>query len=164
MKSILFISILLIALLLPAYGQEQPVSRFGKLDIRDKPDEFKHSLFFNDKEVFQYEGQSIDILEILKGSGRDFAIIAAYSGGIACPAQVVVVEILKSGQCKVSEQFGSCSDLIDARLRNNRVIVETPAYVPHPDLISKRQLKRLEKLKEVYTWYEGRLVKKVVPR
>src|SRR5262245_42617364 len=138
-------------------------SRFGKLDIRDD-DTFNHRLLLNKKEVFKYEGLSIVILEVLKGAGLDYIIVQVSSGGIACPFQVVIVEVYKSGKHTVSEEFGSCNEPGVLRVVNGRVIVETDTYVAHPELLPKRELRRRERTKEVYTWYEGKLTKKTLPR
>lgn len=156
---------LLLALSASAYGQEQPTSRFGTLELKDDDDDkLNHRLLFKGKEIFRYEGQSIEILGVLKGRSIDYVIVAANSGGIACPAQAVIIELSQTGQPKISESFGSCSDSIEASLINGRVVVETPMYVPHPEFLSKRELRERERSKEVYTWYQGKLSKRIVPR
>ena len=145
--------------------QQQRVTRFGSIEIKDdEADSQKHHLLLNAKEIFQYEGQSIEIVEVLAGRGKDYLIVAANSGGIACPTQFVIVEVYKSGQHKVTEEFGSCSDLTKARLINDRVVIEMPSYSAHPDLLSKKELRRRERTKEVYTWSNGKLTKKLVTR
>lgn len=164
MKSIILV--LLLAVLFPsAAAQEQHVSRFGVLDIKaDEEDRLKHKLLFNGKEIFQYEAQSIEIAKILKGADRDYIIVATNSGGIACPVQFVIIEVSKSAQPKVSKDFGSCSETTTARLVNGRVIIETPSYAGHPELLSKNELRRRQRTKEVYTWYKGKLTKRIVSR
>lgn len=154
---------LLTLMLAVSVSAQEPVSRFGKLQIIDS-DFTKHQLMFNDQELYDYDGVSIEILKVFNGIDKDFAIIALNSGGISCPMQVVIIELFKSGAHKESKEFGSCSDLIETKFLNGKVIIETPMYVPHPDLLTKTELKRMEKLKEVYTWYQGRLVKAIKPR
>jgi hypothetical protein len=151
MKSIILF--LLIAAPFPfASGQEPYVSRFGVIQIKA------------DEEVFQYEAQSIEIAKILKGTDRDYIIVAINSGGIACPIQLVIIELSKSAQPKVSKDFGSCTETTSARLVNDRVIIETPSYAAHPELLSKKELRRRERTKEVYTWYKGKLTKRIESR
>jgi hypothetical protein len=163
MKSIILF--LLVAVpFLSAAAQEQHVSRFGVIEIKDDEDNLKHRLLLNGKEVFQYEGQSIDIANVLKGTDRDYIIVASNSGGIACPVQFVIIEVSKSAQPKVSKDFGSCSETTNARLVNDRVIIETPSYAAHPELLSKKELKRRQRTKEVYTWYKGTLTKRIASR
>src|ERR1051326_1483178 len=121
MKSIVLFSMLLLALSVSAYGQQQQGSRFGTLELKDDDDDkLNHRLLFKGNEIFRYEGQSIEILGVLKGRGIDYVVVATNSGGIACPSQVVIIELSPSGQPKVSEEFGSCSDLIEANLVNGR--------------------------------------------
>jgi hypothetical protein len=164
MKFIGFTLALVFTLSASAYGQEAQASRFGKLRVAHSEDNLKHQLFLDDKELFQYEGQSIEILEVFKGKAKDYLVVAANSGGTACPVQLVVIELLSSGKSRQSEAFGSCSDEIKTSFVNGRVIVETPMYAPHPELLSKRELKRRESLKEVYSWSQGRLIKSLKPR
>lgn len=147
----------------PAYWQE-PVSRFGAIEIKDDEDRLKHRLLLNGKEIFLYEGESIEIADVLNGRGLDYLIVRTYSGGIACPVQVVIVEVYKSGAYKVTDEFGSCNEGGKARLVNGRVIMEMPSHIPHPELLSKKELRRRQNTKEVYTWYKGRLTKKIMPR
>ena len=148
----------------PSAGQQQQNSRFGVIEIKDDDeDRLKHQLLLNGKEIFQYEGQSIEIANVLKGKDRDFLIVGTYSGGIACPVQFVIVEIHKSGVHKVSEHFGSCTEPTKVRFID-RVIIEMPAHIAHPDLLSKNELRRRKQTKEVYTWHLGKLTKRIVSR
>lgn len=148
-----------------AYGQGETVSRFGKLNIKtDETDNLKHRLFFRDKQILEYVGESLEIEETLEGKDRDFVIVVENSGGIACPAQVVIIELDKTGAVKTSDEFGTCLPPEEVRLINGRVIIEMFPYHPHPELISRKELRRDEQTKEVFTWYQGKLSKKVAPR
>ncbi|HKR12828.1 MAG TPA: hypothetical protein VJT15_12280 [Pyrinomonadaceae bacterium] len=161
MKSTILV-IVIVASFIPVSGQ-QNVSRFGLIEIKDN-DEGRHKLLLNGKEIFQYEGQSIEIARVLNGSARDYLIAGNYSGGIACPVQFVIVEIYKSGGHKVSEKFGTCTDLFKVRLVNDRVIVEMRQYTAHPDVFPKKELRERDRTKVVYTWYKGKLSEKEVAR
>ena len=148
----------------PALSQRESASRFGTIEIaRDEADDTRHRLYFNQKEIFQYEGLTMDILKVFHSTERDYVILATYSGSIACPAQVVIVELTASRGYTVSEEFGSCSDLIKAELVKDAVMVEMPRYAAHPELLPKRELRSIMKTKEVYTWSQGKLVKKRLP-
>ena len=163
MKSTLLFLVVALASSASVYKQEQPVSRFGVIEIRNDEDNLSHRLFLNGKEIFQYEGQSIEIVDVLNGRGLDYLIVGTNSGGIACPTQVVVIEVHKSGDYIVTEDFGSCNPPTKARVVNGRVIIDLPMYIPHPDLLSKKELNRRQRTKEVYTWYRGKLTKKIAP-
>lgn len=162
MKITILLFLLFLTLSVSADGRQEPSSRFGVLEIKDDESRLNHQLLLNGKTLLQYEGRSIEVVRVLKGRGRDYAIVATYSGGIACPAQVVIVEIYQGGRHRKSEEFGSCSDLIKAGLINGRVIIETPTYTPHPETLSKKELRKRLTTKEVYTWYRGRLSEKTI--
>jgi hypothetical protein len=127
-------------------------------------DSHRYRLLFNGKEILQLEGYPVEIVSVLRASARDYVIIDKYSGGIACPVVVIVVELDKSGPLATSEEFGSCSDLIKAKIINGRVIIETPTYTPHPEYFSKRELRKRNSMTEVYTWYKGKLSMTTVSR
>ena len=146
-----------------AYGQENAVSRFGKLTIKtDETGNVKHKLLFRGKRILEYDGESLELKEVLKGNNRDFVVVVENSGGIACPSQVVIVELNKAGVVKTSEEFG-CLPPEKTRLVNDKVVIEINPYIPHPELVTKRELRRAERTIEVFTWDQGRLSKKVVP-
>jgi hypothetical protein len=160
----LLISISLFIPFVSAYGQEKAVSRFGKLNVKtDETGHIKYRLFFRNKQILEYEGHSLELKEVLKGNNRDFVIVVENSGGIACPSQVVIAELNKAGEVKTSEEFG-CLPPEKTRLVNDKVVIEINPYVPHPELRTKRDLRKAERTKEVYTWDKGRLSKKIVPR
>jgi hypothetical protein len=161
------IILILLFLLLPAstYSQKRLVSRFGALDLKIAgEDSQQYRLLFNGKEILQLEGYSVKLLSVLRGDGRDYVIVTKYSGGIACPVVIIVVELSKSGPLAISEEFGSCSDLIKAKLVAGRAIIEMPTYTPHPEYFSKQELRKRNSTKEVYTWHKGKLSMRTLPR
>ena len=162
MKSTIRLFIVALALAAIAYGQEPPGSRFAKVEIADD-DHYNHRLLLNDKEALKYEGLSLAVYDVLQGRGVDYLIVQANTGGSGCPFRLFIVEVYRTGAYKVSEEFGSCNEPDTARLVKGRVVVETAVYVAHPDLLPKRELRRRERSKEVYTWYRGTLAKKTRP-
>jgi len=157
---------LLAALLLvsPLAAQEgrQAQSRFGKLEIRSAADGPEHRLLLKGKAIYEVGGESPEIRQVLQGADRDYVILVLYSGGIACPAQVVIAEVGKSGLLTTSREFGSCSDRMQVKKIKGGVVIEMPAYTPHPDLLSPEELKRRDRTTEVYTWSGGKLTRKTV--
>jgi hypothetical protein len=144
-------------------GQAPGQSRFGELEVKNEENSLIHRLLLNGKEIYAYEGYSIEVAQVLRGKARDYVLVAAYSGGSACPAQYVILEIDgRLGLRNSSEEFGSCSDLPTARLASERVTVEMPLYAPHPDLRTQRKLRSLGQAKEVFTWYQGKLSSRTV--
>lgn len=149
----------------PAYSQEVVVSRFGKLNVKtDETDSLKHKLFFKGKLILEYVGASLEIEEVLEGDGRDFVIVVENSGGIACPSQIVIVELDKAGAVKTSDEFGTCLPPEEVNLLNDKVVIVMYRYYAHPELIPGRQLREAERTKEIFTWYQGQLSRKVVLR
>ena len=141
------------------------MSRFGKLMSKsDETDRLKHRLLFNGNPILEYVGESLEIGETLRGNDRDFVIVVENSGGIACPSQIVIVELDKTGAVKTSEEFGTCLLPEVVRLVNDKVVIEMYPYYPHPELIPRKQLREAERTKEIFIWYQGQLSKKVVPR
>ncbi len=164
-RRILLGAALLLASGVSAYGQAEVVSRFGKLMVQqDEADGLKHFLLFKDKKILEYEGHSLEIEEVLQGRGRDFVVIVEHSGGIACPAQMVIVELNASGGHTVSDEFGTCLPPAEVRLMGDKLVIEMSPYVPHPELISKRELLATERSKVVFTWYQGKLAERWLPR
>ena len=119
-------------------------------------------LVFDGKEILQLKGYLVEVLSVLHGTGRDYVIVTKYSGGIACPVVVVIVELSESGPLAISKEFGSCSDLIKAKLVKGRVIIETPTYTSHPEYFSKKELRKRNSTTEVYTWDQGKLSMKTM--
>src|SRR5262245_14573869 len=122
LRRTLLIAFLLFIPLGSAHGQEETLSRFGKLIIKtDETDPLKHKLFFKGKRILEYVGESLEIEERLEGNQRDFVIVVENSGGIGCPSQIVVVELDKSGVGKISDEFGTCLAPEAVRLVNDKV-------------------------------------------
>lgn len=156
MKWLVLISLFLV---LPAstYSQERLASRFGALDLTADEGSHQYRLLFKGKEVLQLEGYPVEVLSVMHGGDRDYVVVTKYSGGIACPVVVIIVELSQSGPPVISEEFGSCGDLIKAKVVRGRVIVEMPTYTPHPEYFSKKELRTRNSTKQVYTWYKGKL-------
>lgn len=163
MKWFVLVSLLLV---LPAstYSQERLASRFGALELEQADqDSRQYRLLFKGKEILQLEGSPVEVLSVLQGVDRDYVVVTKYSGGIACPVVVIIVELSKSGPPAISEEFGSCSDLIKAKVVKARVIVEMPTYTPHPENLSKKELRTRNSTKQVYSWYKGKLSMRTRP-
>lgn len=159
------IALISILLLLPAspYSQERFASRFGALDLTADQDSHQYRLLFKGKEILQLEGYPVEVLRVLRGVDRDYVVVTKYSGGIACPVVVIIVELSKSRPPVISEEFGSCSDLIKAKVVRGRLLVEMPTYTPHPEYFSKKELRTRNSTEQVYTWYKGKLSMRTLP-
>lgn len=62
---------------------------------------------------------------------RVLLIISLSEGGNACPAYYKIINIQDKQNITVTKEFGTCSDLIQARLEKNSLSITMPAM--HPD-------------------------------
>lgn len=133
-------------------------SRFGKLRVAAKTNDYHHKLYFNGKEISEYEGP-IRLFEVFNGQDRDYVVGANDSGGIACPLAPFILEIYNREKSELFENFGDCRGEVTAKFVDGQVILEIPPYFPHPDLIPEKELKQAMKTMEVFTWQKGKLLK-----
>ncbi|MDH5731933.1 MAG: hypothetical protein OEZ58_23360 [Gammaproteobacteria bacterium] len=54
-------------------------------------------------------------------------VVSLTDGGNACPAFYKIIDVKKKNDIVVTEKFGTCSDLISAKLKNNRLQITMPA-------------------------------------
>ena len=136
-------------------------SRFGKLRVATKEDDYHHRLYFNGKEISEYEGP-IRLYEVFQADDRDYVVGANDSGGSACPLSPFIVEIYNREKSAMFEEFGDCHGDFNPKFVDGKVIIEIPPYFPHPDLIPKKELKEGMKKMEVFTWSKGKLIKQEI--
>lgn len=132
-------------------------SRFGKLRVAAKENDYHHKLFFNGREISEYEGP-IRLYEVFHGQDRDYVVGANDSGGIACPLAPFILEIYDREKFEIFEQFGDCRGDFNPKFIDEKVILEIPPYFPHPDLVPEKELKQAMKKMELYTWQKGKLL------
>ena len=76
----------------------------------------------------------------------------------------VIIELGEKETYKVSDEFGGCSDtILEIKVEVDKITISTPVSIPHPELLSKRELYKRKHTKEVYTWYDGKLVMHLKP-
>lgn len=135
---------------------KEATTRAGTLTIR-KDGERGDALYLNEGKIS--EGYSQEIVKVLNGRNADFVLVASYSGGIACPATAIIMELHGPKKYRISEEFGSCSDIMAARLEGDGVVVEMPAFTGHPELLDEEGRKSLYGVKEIFAWKNGKLTK-----
>ena len=125
----------------------------GKLTDRD-------GLYLDGKKIFN--GDDSADFRTLSGplaiGEREVVLGSLNSGGIACPSEFVVVELRSTPS--VSTPFGTCSNRVQTRVIGDSLEIRMPTPTPHPDLISKRELKHRESMETVYRWSNGVVVEK----
>jgi len=135
---------------------ESKSTRFGDLQIRSQPEAFHHTLHFAGKQILEYGGDVLKFFEKYEVGSADAVIVVAESGGIGCPYETIIVEIDASKAPRASEKFG-CLEIETTKVVGNKLIVEIPAYVPHPELLTEAEVEIRERTTEVFTWSAGEL-------
>jgi hypothetical protein len=153
----------------PAFNEssgdgEGIATRYGKFEIeREEGKEIR--LLFNGQAVHEWT-EADDTLPLnviaekpIPDGDKDYVLFFQNSGGIACPGTFLLFEASAAG-AKEGPDFGTCGDLYQARVADGKLVVEMPGYIPHPDLLSKKELKERERTKVVYQWDGKKLSEK----
>lgn len=138
--------------------KDEVETRFGKMIVAAKENDYHHKLYFNGKEISEYEGP-IRLYEVFNGDDRDYVVGANDSGGIACPLAPFIVEVYSREKTELFQEFDDCRGDFTPRFIDGKVVLEIPPYFPHPDLIPEKELKKALKTMDVYTWQKGKLLK-----
>lgn len=143
--------------------EESTSSQYGELSIKTIGDtNFK--LFFNKKEVGEFEGLTLSIQEQFTIGKKDIFLIAVNSGGMACPMEMYVFEIGDALNYKLSKAFGTCSDLYRTSMEKEALTITMPYYFNpmHINDLTPKQQKTLKKTKDVmtYIWSNSELIEK----
>ena len=138
--------------------KDEAETRFGKMIVAAKENDYHHKLYFNGKVISEYEGP-IRLYEVFGGDDRDYVVGADDSGGIACPLNPFIVEVYGKEKAEIFHEFGDCQGDATAKFVDGKVVLEIPPYFPHPDLIPEKELKKARKTMDVYTWQKGKLLK-----
>jgi hypothetical protein len=113
---------------------------------------------FNGKIAAETEFDALGLWEVFEGDDdRDHVIFRRASGGIACPYQFRVIETRPGGRVLVSEEFGSCLDPKRTRLYGRALVLDMPAHIPHPELLSASELRQRRQTTEIYTVRDGKV-------
>ncbi|MBS1787449.1 MAG: hypothetical protein JST85_07005 [Acidobacteria bacterium] len=139
--------------------KDEAETRFGKMIVAAKENDYHHKLYFNGKEISEYEGP-IRLYEVFNGDDRDYVVGANDSGGIACPLAPFIVEVYNREKTELFQEFDDCRGDFTPKFIDGKVVLEIPPYFPHPDLVPEKELKRAMKTMDVYTWQKGKLLKK----
>jgi hypothetical protein len=54
-------------------------------------------------------------------------------------------------------EFGSCLQASKTRLYGNALVLEMRSHVPHPDLLTPQEIRKLRRTVEIYTVKQGRI-------
>ncbi len=139
--------------------KDEAETRFGKMIVAAKENDYHHKLYFNGKEISDFGGP-IRLYEVFNGDDRDYVVGANDSGGIACPLNPFIIEVYSREKTELFQEFDDCRGDFTPRFIDGKVVLEIPPYFPHPDLIPEKELKKAMKTMDVYTWQKGKLLKK----
>jgi hypothetical protein len=139
-------------------------TRYGKFEIEQEEGK-EIRLLFNGQAVHEWT-EADDTLPLnvsaekpIPDGDKDYVLFFQNSGGIACPGTFLLFEASAAG-AKEGPDFGTCGDLYQARVADGKLVVEMPGYIPHPELLSKKELKERERTKTVYQWDGKKLSEK----
>ncbi|SPL72342.1 hypothetical protein KPC_3520 [Acinetobacter stercoris] len=83
-------------------------------------------------------------------------ILVQDNGGVACPAELYFIKLIKGRNPVVSPRFGSCSDLVDIFVKTDRIIVKMPMFAGIAE--DPVRLKKIGNKKMIYE-YDGNVLK-----
>ncbi len=138
--------------------KDEAETRFGKLIVAAKENDYHHKLYFNGKVISEYEGP-IRLYEVFKSDDRDYVVGADDTGGSACPLTPFIIEVHSREKTEIFQEFGTCHGDFNPKFVDGTVVLEIPPYFPHPDLIPEKELKKARKKMDVYIWKKGKLLK-----
>lgn len=132
-------------------------TRFGTGEILEDHETYQHVVKFKEKVALSYEGEGLELGYQFQRDHSDILIFEGSTGGIACPYDYFILEIENNKDPVVSKRFGSCSEIADTRTEGQAIILEMPAYTPHPELLTPKEVRLRDKTTEVYRWEGGKL-------
>ena len=135
-------------------------TKLGLLTVEKDQKKDAEAVFLNKKKVLDLDeySSSLWLSGPIKLGDKELFFVFQNSGGIACPGTYVVLEI--KDPVGVSNTFGSCGETYTIKVVGNTLEIIMPTYVPHPDLLSKSELKRRLKSSEVFVWFNGEVTER----
>lgn len=148
----------------PAWEEEDRLAtRYGAvvLDKMEDANPRRFRVTLNGKTLADTEFDELELWESFEGDDdQDYVIFKRDSGGIACPYQFRVAQVGPKGLVILTDEFGSCLDPKRTRLYGNALVLDMPAYVPHPDLLSAREVRQRQQTTDIYTVRNGKVTKR----
>ena len=135
-------------------------TKLGLLTVEKDQKKDAEAVFLNKKKVLDLDeySSSLWLSGPIKLGDKELFFVFQNSGGIPCPRTYVVLEI--KDPVGVSNTFGSCGETYTIKVVGNTLEIIMPTYVPHPDLLSKSELKRRLKSSEVFVWFNGEVTER----
>lgn len=101
------------------------------LETVEKKDSFSRDyiLKYNGKSVLRLVDSEYFIIDLKKAftiKGDKVVLLELNTGGTACPALYTFVTVKSDGTAKKTEEFGTCSDLVEVFRQADTVIVKMP--------------------------------------
>jgi hypothetical protein len=140
----------------PDEDGEGVATRFGKFEIKQEAGK-EMRLTFNGRVIHEWTDEDENRPYIVSAEkpipygAKDYVLFFQNSGGIACPGTFLLYEVSASS-VKEGPDFGTCSDLLQVRVKDGKLIVDMPVYIPHPEFLDKKELGERENTKMVYVW------------
>jgi hypothetical protein len=153
------LAILFLCGTIPLFAADNELAtRFGVVRVvTDETDPAVHRLEVGSKTFLKFEGESIELQQLLTADDKDFVVVRERFGTSACPYNFVILE-LSERKTRISPEFGTCSDAETLELTGGSVVVAMPFYAEHRESRDARDLKAADRKLLVYKWKSGRLL------
>ncbi len=96
----------------------------GQLSVVEE--EGGDKLFFNDKMLLDGKGDRLYLEKMFSFGDTAVVLLMSLSGGTACPGYHYFVTITPQGNTKLSNFFGTCSDLVKSEQNGQKIIITMP--------------------------------------
>lgn len=131
-KVIILVMICLVSMTVTSFAEDEDSegndipTRFGKLTVIKDEENIVESLLYKNRPLSPaVQGYRLGELGTYQIGNVDVILIEAVSGGNACPSLLYFVTVSKS-DVKTTDEFGTCSDLIDVKRVGNSIVVTMP--------------------------------------
>jgi hypothetical protein len=137
-------------------------TRYGPLVLHkiDTPTQTNWRISHNDRTLVETDYDALSLDRVVKGRDRDLVLVERATGGIACPYYYRVIEVISPTASIVSDEFGSCLQPRKARLYADALVIEMPAYTPHPELLTPQEIAERRVTTSVFTVRKGRITER----
>lgn len=155
-KTLILMSVSL-GLSVPLYAQEGTyATRYGTFEIKRPAEYESETLYFNKKPVQPLiEGNNSLSVEGQFKLKQDDILIVQDNGGTACPAQLYIVKVSPNKTVTPSPLFGTCSDLIEIKQKDNKLVIHMPEFM---SIHTEAHHHESDKIKQVTYIYDGKVI------
>lgn len=98
---------------------------------------------------------SASLSDLLRVGTHELIVIELYSGGAACPAEYVVLDV--SASPHLSETFGTCNPAVRLAPGEGSLTISMPAYFADPNVLSASERREIAARVDTFIWANGKV-------